>query len=206
MSPNRAVRALTLMRCPDANTGRSAPIRGQFYRNRFIVMVAGNIGRTARLAAVFLALNLGWEIFQIPLYTIWWSEPGSRIVLALLHCTVGDLLIGAIALAFAIGVAGGGWPADRRARRRIVILTTLAGVSYTIFSEWLNVEIRQTWAYTDLMPRLPPLGTGLTPLLQWLLLPGMALTIATRSAAQRKPNKRPDSTSTPADRSSQQAQ
>jgi hypothetical protein len=207
VSPNRAVRVLTLMlRGPDANTGRSAPIRGQFYRNRFIVMVAGNIGRTARLAAVFLALNLGWEIFQIPLYTIWWSEPWSRIVLALLHCTLGDLLIGAIALVFAIGVAGGGWPADRWARGRVVILTTLAGVSYTIFSEWLNVEIRQTWAYTDLMPRLPPLGTGLTPLLQWLLLPGMALTIATRSAAQRKPNKRPDSTSTPADRSSQQAQ
>jgi hypothetical protein len=155
---------------PDANTGRSAPIRGQVYRNRFIAMVTGNIGLTARLAAVFLALNLGWEIFEVPLYTIRWSEPWSRVVLALLHCTLGDLLIGAIALAFAIGVTGSGWPADRRARGRVVILTTLAGVSYTIFSEGLNVEIRQTWAYTDFMLRLPPLGTGLTPLLQWLLL------------------------------------
>ena len=43
-------------------------------------------------------------------------------------------------------------------------------MSYTIFSEGLNVEIWQTWAYTDFMLRLPPLGTGLTPLLQWLLL------------------------------------
>ena len=84
-------------------------------------MVTGNIGLTARLAAVFLAPNLGWEIFEVPLYTIRWSEPWSRIVLALLHCTLGDLLIGAIAIAFAIGVTGGGWPADRRARGRVVI-------------------------------------------------------------------------------------
>jgi hypothetical protein len=29
-----------------------------------------------RLAAIFLALNGAWEFLQLPLYTIWWSEPG----------------------------------------------------------------------------------------------------------------------------------
>jgi len=130
-------------------------------------------------------LNLGWEVFQIPLYTIWWLEPWAQIILALLHCTLGDLVIGGMALALAVGVAGRRWPADRLARRRVVILTTLAGASYTVLSEWLNVEIRQTWAYTDLMPRLPLLGTGLTPVLQWLLLPSIALTVATNASQKR---------------------
>ena len=129
-----------------------------------------------RLAVVFLVLNLIWELLQLPLYTIWWSEPWPRIALALFHCTLGDLLIGAVALTFALVVTGRRWPADRLARRRVVILTALAGAGYTIFSEWLNVEVRQTWAYTEMMPRLPFVSTGLTPLLQWLLLPGIAIT------------------------------
>jgi hypothetical protein len=136
-------------------------------------------GTYLRLATIFLALNGIWEFLQLPLYTIWWSEPWSRIALALVHCTAGDLLIGASALVLAVIVAGPGWPADKRARRRIAVLTTLAGVGYTIFSEWLNVEVRQTWAYTDQMPRIPPLGTGLIPVLQWLTLPGLTLSLAT---------------------------
>src|SRR5215204_7706931 len=71
-----------------------------------------------------------------------------------------------------VGHSGRGWPAEGQARRRVVTVTTLVGVSYTIFSEWLNVEVRQTWAYTELMPRLPPLDVGLMPVLQWLTCQG----------------------------------
>ena len=46
---------------------------------------------------MFVTLNLLWEVFQIPLYTIWWTEPWPRIVFPLLHCTLDDLLIGAFA-------------------------------------------------------------------------------------------------------------
>ena len=54
----------------------------------------------------------------------------------------------------------------------------LLGLGYTVFSEWLNVRIRQTWSYTEAMPLLPPLGTGLAPFLQWVIVPGMAFGIA----------------------------
>ena len=61
--------------------------------------------------------------------------------------------------------------------RRMVFTAIVLGTAYTIFSEWLNVAIRGTWSYTVAMPVLPWLGTGLTPLLQWLIVPGLALAI-----------------------------
>ncbi len=33
-------------------------------------------------------------------------------------------------------------------------------------SEWLNVLVSQTWACSDLMPVVPVIGIGLSPLLQ----------------------------------------
>ena len=60
---------------------------------------------------------------------------------------------------------------------RIIFTAIVLGVAYSIFSEWLNVEIRRTWSYTPAMPVLPFLGTGLTPLLQWLIVPSPAFAI-----------------------------
>jgi len=40
--------------------------------------------------------------------------------------------------------------------------------------EWLNINIRRSWSYTATMRVLPLLGTGLTPLLQWVVVPGLA--------------------------------
>lgn len=58
------------------------------------------------------------------------------------------------------------------------MLTIVFGVLYTIFSEWLNVVIRQTWAYAELMPVVPVIGTGLSPLLQWIAIPLAAFRFA----------------------------
>ena len=59
-----------------------------------------------------------------------------------------------------------------------MVFTAIAlGAAYAVFSEWLNVEIRRTWSYTAAMPVVPFLSTGLTPLLQWLVVPGLALAI-----------------------------
>ncbi len=43
------------------------------------------------------------------------------------------------------------------------------GFGYTVFSEWYNVYRVGAWAYAESMPRI--LGIGLTPLLQWLVVP-----------------------------------
>jgi hypothetical protein len=43
-------------------------------------------------------LNLVWEIAQLPLYTIWNDGTRTEIAFAVLHCTLGDILIGMAAL------------------------------------------------------------------------------------------------------------
>jgi hypothetical protein len=57
----------------------------------------------------------------------------------------------------------------------MALTAILLGLGYSVFSEWLNVPVRQSWSYTEAMPLLPPLGIGLTPFLQWLIVPGIAL-------------------------------
>ena len=59
----------------------------------------------------------------------------------------------------------------------MVFTAILLGAAYTVFSEWFNVDIRRSWSYTAAMPILPLIGTGLTPLLQWLIVPGTAFAI-----------------------------
>jgi hypothetical protein len=58
----------------------------------------------------------------------------------------------------------------------------VVSLAYTIYSEWLNVFVRKSWAYSDILPVIPLFGTGLTPVLQWIVVP----VIAWRLARQRR--------------------
>lgn len=127
----------------------------------------------ARYLAILASASLLWEFAQMPLYTLWQTGSAAEIAFAAIHCTVGDVLIGAAALSLAVIIFGGNlWPCRRRAR--VAIITVILGLAYTVFSEWLNVELRQSWAYRDIMPTLPLTGTGLTATLQWIVIPLMA--------------------------------
>ncbi|MFM1976471.1 MAG: hypothetical protein RL145_1317, partial [Pseudomonadota bacterium] len=61
------------------------------------------------------------------------------------------------------------WPRERFTP--VMIATLVIGVGYTVYSEYLNTVVRKTWAYAQIMPTLPPLNTGLSPLLQWFVVP-----------------------------------
>jgi hypothetical protein len=132
-----------------------------------------------RFAPVFAALSLAWEIAQLPFYTLFATGSAGAIAFAVAHCTVGDVLIGLAALAIALTLTGAG-PVTAWRPGAVAGVTTALGVGYTVFSEWLNVEIRRSWAYSELMPVVPVIGTGLAPLAQWIVLPGLALEIALR--------------------------
>jgi hypothetical protein len=52
--------------------------------------------------------------------------------------------------------------------------TVVIGLGYTIFSEWLNIVVRESWAYRELMPVIPMIDAGLSPVAQWIVLPAIA--------------------------------
>lgn len=119
----------------------------------------------------FIAVaNLVWEVAQLPLYTIFQTGRPGALAFAVVHCTAGDVLIALAALALALALVGRDtWPAD--AYVQVAAAATVIGVGYTVYSEWLNTGVRQSWAYAPAMPTLPLLGTGLAPVAQWLVLP-----------------------------------
>jgi hypothetical protein len=123
--------------------------------------------------------NLAWEMAHLPLYTIWWEETFGAAAFTAVHCTGGDLLIATASLVLALLVF-----ADRSWQDggflRVAAATVAFGVGYTVFSEWLNTEVRGSWAYTDRMPVVPVLGTDLSPLAQWLVIPPTAFWWARR--------------------------
>lgn len=143
--------------------------------------------RRHRLAAVRSYLivsaagHIAWETAQLPLYTIWEEGTTRQIAFALLHCTGGDVLIAIAALLAALLLVGSrAWTTGPVTAFGAVVIGT--GVAYAILSEWWNVEVVRSWAYADPMPRLPWLGTGVSPLLQWVVVPAAALWWARRAA------------------------
>jgi hypothetical protein len=129
----------------------------------------------AYLVTVAVA-DLVWELAHLPLYTLWRTGTPSEKLFAVVHCTAGDLLIALVSLTAGLVLAG---HRDRPARRFMIVavLTLTFGFCYTVFSEWLNVVVRRSWAYSELMPVVSIFGLslGISPLLQWMVVPTLAL-------------------------------
>ncbi len=126
-----------------------------------------------RFAVITLLGHLLWEMAHISLYTIWIEGTWSEITFAVLHCTGGDLLIAMTSLLLALFAFGArDWPRERTFP--VLAAMIVFGVGYTIFSEWLNIVVREAWAYRDIMPVIPIIDAGLTPMLQWVVIPTLA--------------------------------
>lgn len=138
-----------------------------------------------RYLAASLAGHAIWEALQLPLFTIWHDGTVRQIAFATLHCLAGDLVIASSALVAALLLLGRpGWPRYRRFHVAAAVLAF--GITYTAWSEFNNAIIKRTWTYTDAMPLVPGLRIGLAPVLQWVLVPMLALIAASRSL--RKPS------------------
>lgn len=130
--------------------------------------------------------NLLWEAAHLPLYTVWQEGSPAFLIFVVVHCTGGDLLIAFSALGIALLAAGdSAWP--RRRFPEVAVLTVGLGVAYTLFSEQLNIVIRKSWAYSESMPVVPIFDVGLSPLLQWIIIPVSGLALARRAALKKIP-------------------
>lgn len=98
----------------------------------------------------------------------------STMLYGWVHCTLGDVMI----------TLGSFWIISLINRNRRWFLNPkklsfagflLAGVLYTILSEWMNAQIFKSWGYNELMPIIPWMKVGLTPLLQWIVIPSAVI-------------------------------
>ena len=126
------------------------------------------IARVTLWSALSFSLNLVWEISHVGLYTIWREADGLRIAWSVFHCTLGDVLIAlAIYALAAIALWHADWPVSRPWTGGLIVV--IAAMAFTAWSEWYNVYRAGAWGYATSMPLI--FGIGLTPLLQWLILP-----------------------------------
>lgn len=149
-------------------------MRDRWYRDGPALWMIG-LGYLPWLAG----LNLAWEAGHVRLYTLWTEAEPAYIAFSVVHCTLGDVLIGAIALLVAL-ITGREGALARWRWQRIAVVTALAGVAYTVFSEWMNLTLLRSWTYAESMPTLDLAGfdLGLSPLAQWLVVPPLSLYLA----------------------------
>src|ERR1039457_459736 len=93
--------------------------------------------RACLWAALAFVLNLTWEIAQVRLYTIWAEADTLSLAWALLHCSLGDVVI-ALALFVLAGILlwRADWPASRPWTGSVIVV--VGAMAFTAWSEWYN--------------------------------------------------------------------
>ncbi len=136
------------------------------------------------IAIFAFLLNFVWEMWQLPLYEGVASFPYWGNLKGCTLATFGDVVI-ALSAFWAVAVtARYRWWIVRPTLRQIVGFV-LVGVSITIVLEALATGTLNRWTYAETMPALPLAGTGLTPLLQWIVLPPIIVFFVRRQLACR---------------------
>jgi len=114
--------------------------------------------------------HFAWEILQAPLFA---SLSGTDHFIGIAIClkaTFGDLAIALAAFWCAAFVGKGrNWVANTGTFAPAVFFAV--GLLTTIGLEYFSTEVTGRWAYDAVMPVLPILGTGLSPILQWVFVP-----------------------------------
>lgn len=110
----------------------------------------------------------------MPLYTLWRTGSPQELVADVLICTAANIVIATASLVAALLLTTR-MTRPARASLGVLVITCVIAVGYTIYSEWMNVYVRGSWAYSDVMPIVPYLKVGLSPLVQWIVMPTTAL-------------------------------
>ncbi len=126
------------------------------------------------LAVLSFFFHLTWELLQAPLFSSMHGVSHMAGIATCLQATVGDVAIALAAFWGAAALAKSrSWFLEPRLRDIAAFLAIGIGITFGL--EYFNTEITGRWTYGDWMPILPVLGTGLAPVVQWLLVPWLSL-------------------------------
>ena len=115
-------------------------------------------------------LNFFWEMQQMPFYQTPVEVSCFEMTRSCTLATVGDVGI-SIAAFWTVAAIAKSRQWFHQPTRWQISSFILVGVVITVVFEALATNMFNTWRYAALMPTLPFLGTGLLPLLQWVLIP-----------------------------------
>lgn len=119
-------------------------------------------------------MHFTWEFLQAPLFRNMQDATHMDGIRICLQATLGDMIIVLIAFWAAAGLTGTRqWLAQPNRRAILAWLST--GLAFTVVLEYYSTEIAGRWIYGTSMPRLPVIGTGITPVLQWIVIPLIVL-------------------------------
>lgn len=114
-------------------------------------------------------------MLQIPFYERMVEAEHGAATWECTLATLGDTGIALVAyVAAAHSVRSFTWVHSVAAKPLAVYF--LMGLFVTVAFEFLATEVLNRWAYSDLMPTVPFIGTGVVPLLQWIIVPALSLT------------------------------
>lgn len=123
--------------------------------------------------AIFaLLLNFPWEVLQAPLFAGMAEAPFFEAIKGCSQGTLGDMVIMLIAYeAVSLVARSRDWVVTP-GRRQLALFIAI-GVSITAVIEGLATRGHwvQNWTYSPNMPLVPGVNIGVTPLLQWVVLP-----------------------------------
>lgn len=121
------------------------------------------------IAGLAFLLNFAWELLHLPLYKDS-SYDIQHIAFCALASVADALMVLLLYLSFALIIKKPFWVRSM-GFWQVVVLMLVGGIGAII------AEIAHTaagnWAYDDSMPMLPFLNAGLSPVLQFLLLPAL---------------------------------
>ncbi len=115
-------------------------------------------------------LNFIWELLQLPLFGGFADFPYYQTILHCTKATFGDVIISLVAFAGACLIT----------RSRMWIISTkisgvvaflAVGLLITVAFELLATGPLNRWQYGELMPMIPVIGVGVSPVAQWVILP-----------------------------------
>lgn len=137
------------------------------------------------IAVFSFVLHFVWEFVQAPTYAGMIEMNHWEGIKLCMSATFGD--VGFALTAFvvtAVASRSRNWVLKSTSWQ--VALFIGVGIALTVVFEYYYTNISLRWTYSDLMPLVPPLGTGLSPLLQWLVIPPLVLWLTRRQIAGAK--------------------
>ena len=149
------------------------------------------------VAFLSFCLHFVWEFLQVPTYAGMAELQHWEGVKVCTSATVGDVGFALTAFwATALASRSRRWIAAPRPWQ--IGLFLAVGIGLTVGFEHYYTSVSLRWTYSELMPLVPPLGTGLSPLVQWIVVPLLVVSLTRRlvgsetSRAPRAFNETPD--------------